>query len=85
MYRPPWWFRGGHVQTLWGPLLRRARRRALIRERWDTPDGDFVDLDFATVHGSPAAAPGEDAPVALVVHGLEGSSTSARARGRRRW
>ena len=55
------------MQTLWGPLLRRARRRALIRERWDTPDGDFVDLDWL---------PSGAGPTVLLLHGLEGSSTS---------
>lgn len=55
------------MQTLWGPLLRHAPRRALRRERWDTPDGDFVDLDWL-----PTGA----GPLVLVLHGLEGSSAS---------
>ena len=45
-YRPPWWLRGRHLQSLWGPLRRRPRRPAFRRERWDTPDGDFLDLDW---------------------------------------
>ena len=60
------------MQTLWGPLLRRAQRRALRRERWDTPDGDFVDLDWL---------PSGAGPLVLVLHGLEGSSTSHYAFG----
>jgi hypothetical protein len=38
-----------------------------VRERLDTPDGDFLDVDFGP-------DPGPDAPVVLVLHGLEGSS-----------
>lgn len=75
-YRPPWWLRGGHLQTLWGPLVRPVGRVSLRRERWDTPDGDFLDLDWLA---EPAAAPG--APVLLFLHGLEGSSRSHYAVG----
>jgi uncharacterized protein len=42
------------------------------RERWETPDGDFIDLDWVD-----AAA---DAPLVAVFHGLEGSSRSHYAR-----
>ncbi len=37
------------------------------RERLDTPDGDFVDVDWGP-------DPGPEAPIALVLHGLEGST-----------
>lgn len=37
------------------------------RERLDTPDGDFVDVDWGP-------DPGHEAPIALVLHGLEGST-----------
>ena len=68
-YRPPWWYRGRHLQTLWGPLLRRGRPPALRRERVDTPDGDFIDLDWL---------PGRErgSPLVTILHGLEGSSRS---------
>jgi predicted alpha/beta-fold hydrolase len=69
-FRPPWWARNGHVQTIWGPLFR-EQRLALRRERLSTPDGDFVDLDW--LDGGALAA---DAPRLLVLHGLEGSSRS---------
>ncbi len=73
-YRPPWWYRGRHLQTLWGPLLRRGRQPALRRERVETPDGDFLDLDWLT---------GRDrgAPLVVILHGLEGSSRSHYASG----
>ena len=68
-YVPPWWYRGRHLQTLWGPLLRPIGRPRFRRERVDTPDGDFLDLDWC----EPEAV---GAPVVVVLHGLEGSSRS---------
>ncbi len=61
-----------HLQTIYGSLL--APRPAIHyrRERWDTPDGDFVDMDFID---GPA-----DAPWLHLFHGLEGSSHSPYAR-----
>ncbi|MBQ0943213.1 alpha/beta fold hydrolase [Ideonella sp. 4Y16] len=75
-HRGPRWLPGGHAQTIWPALWARHHlgpRPAFARERWDTPDGDFVDVDF--LH--PAAAP--DAPWLVLFHGLEGSSSSAYA------
>ena len=73
-YRPPWWYRGRHLQTLWGPLLRRGRPPALRRERVETPDGDFLDLDWL-------AGRDRGAPLVVILHGLEGSSRSHYASG----
>jgi len=70
-YQPPWWYRGRHLQTVWGPLFRRLRRLPLRRERWSTPDGDFLDLDW--LEG--------ESPLVVILHGLEGSSGSHYARG----
>ena len=70
-YLAPRWLPGGNLQTLWSVLYaRRAQGAApaLRRERWTTPDGDFIDVDWL------ASIPG---PTLLVVfHGLEGSSSS---------
>ena len=38
------------------------------RERWDCPDGDFIDVDF--VDGQPGQ------PMVVLFHGLEGSAAS---------
>ncbi len=86
-YEAPWWLPGGNLQTIWAAL--RAERYishapAYRRERWATPDHDFIDVDFGD-YTSP-----KDAPLLVVFHGLEGSSKShyaqaltdaARARG----
>ena len=57
-----------HSQTIYAAFVRPARAPALRRERYELPDGDFVDLD--TFDG-PAGA-----PHVLALHGLEGSSRS---------
>ena len=86
-YIAPGWLPGGNLQTIWAAL--RAERfvdsaPTFRRERWATPDHDFIDVDFAT-HPS-----GPKAPLLVIFHGLEGSSGShyaqaltdtARARG----
>lgn len=65
---PAWGLSNGHAQTLFGALARRPRRLALERRRLETPDADFVDLDVLAGSAS--------LPTVLVVHGLEGSSSS---------
>jgi predicted alpha/beta-fold hydrolase len=75
-FQAPWWLPGGQVQTLWAPLVAHRFSGATpryLRERWDTPDGDFVDVD---IQRSAAAA---DAPWLVLFHGLEGSSRSQYA------
>ncbi len=65
-FRPARGLAGAHRQTIFGRLLRREPRLPFRRERLDTPDGDFVDLDF------PELGIGDDAPLVLLLHGLEG-------------
>ena len=61
------------MQTVFAALAP-APRIAYRRERWDTPDGDFIDLDWA----GPAVDTGR--PLLALFHGLEGSSASPYAR-----
>lgn len=66
-YVAPTWLPGGHAQTIY-PLLIKPLPPAYRRERWSTPDGDFVDVDWVD---------GDDRqPLLVLFHGLEGSSTS---------
>lgn len=71
-YRAPWWLPGAHLQTIW-PLACKGPPPAYRRERWDAPDGDFIDLDWA-----PDGNAGS--PLVVLFHGLEGSSRSHYAR-----
>jgi predicted alpha/beta-fold hydrolase len=68
MYSPAWWIPGGHLQTLWGKLFRRQAPAPTVLQRWDTPDGDFLEVHRLT------AEPG--APRMLLLHGLEGTIRS---------
>lgn len=57
-----------HAQSLFGVMRRPKLALPLRRERRDTPDGDFVDLDIVDgVKGNPTV---------VLLHGLEGSSSS---------
>jgi predicted alpha/beta-fold hydrolase len=72
-YRAPWWLPGGNLQTIWPALYARrafGQHPQYRRERWTTPDGDFVDIDWLMGN-----AP-NTAPLLVLFHGLEGSSRS---------
>lgn len=76
-YQAPWWLSGGNLQTIYAAL--RSQRYlgeapSFRRERWITPDDDFVDVDFAR-HASTGPDAGQT-PLLVVFHGLEGSSAS---------
>ncbi|MEJ8851749.1 YheT family hydrolase [Variovorax rhizosphaerae] len=73
-YAAPRWLPGGNLQTIWPALYgRRSEGPAPVyrRERWLTPDGDFVDVDFLD---QGRAVKGQ--PMLVLFHGLEGSSRS---------
>ena len=74
-YRAPWWTPGPHLQTIVPARLLPLPEVPYARERWDTPDGDFIDVDFALP--APAAAV---APLLVLFHGLEGDSGAHYAR-----
>ncbi|MEM8599244.1 MAG: alpha/beta fold hydrolase [Bacteroidota bacterium] len=80
-YRPPWWLRNGHVQTVFASLGRDVPPVPYRRERLHTDDGDFIDLDWLT--RGPLAAPldAPPPPLAVVAHGLEGNTQRPYVRG----
>lgn len=71
-YTAPFWLPSGHLQTIYPAIAISKPAVHFRRERWDTPDGDFIDIDF--VDGQP------DQPLVVLFHGLEGSSDSHYAR-----
>jgi uncharacterized protein len=79
-YRAPRWLVGGNAQTIWPALFSKRFTGAAPtyrRERWVTPDADFIDVDWQ----------GEDnnAPLLVLFHGLEGSSSSHYAQAFAHW
>ena len=83
-YRAPWWLPGGHLQTIYAYFLKRETHLCLRRERWETPDNDFIDLDWLD-------SSDDSANLLVLFHGLEGCSSSHYAQslmnyaGRRSW
>lgn len=103
----PSWLPGGHLQTLYGALFATTNRVRFVRERIETPDGDFLDFDWSApgIATNPLKAPPqqeglpkfsaaerwindqdrqtiagfEETPALILLHGLEGSSTSRYA------
>src|SRR5688500_19517478 len=77
-YRAPAWLPGGHLQTIYPRLLALPQVR-YRRERWETPDGDFIDLDWTDEDRgarSEEHAASATTPLVVLFHGLEGSSNS---------
>lgn len=67
-FTPAWWVRGGHAQTLWGKFFRPRPSLPARLERWDTPDGDFLELYRLEARSG--------APRLIFLHGLEGTIRS---------
>jgi predicted alpha/beta-fold hydrolase len=73
IYSPAWWIPGGHLQTLWGKFFRRQSPAPTRVERWDTSDGDFLEVHrIDSDRGTPRV---------LLLHGLEGTIRSHYAQG----
>jgi predicted alpha/beta-fold hydrolase len=68
-YRAPWWLPGGHLQTIYARYRGAASDVCYRRERWQTPDDDFIDLDWLD-------APESADKLLVLFHGLEGCSRS---------
>ncbi len=71
----PLWL-NAHAQTILANSLRSTGGVTFHRLRLDTNDGDFVDLDFASVNGLKLPS---SAPLVLLLHGLEGSARRSYA------
>lgn len=71
-FKPAWWLRNPHLQTIWPALFRRASSPPRWRERMATADGDFLDLDWCGTG---------EGPIILLLHGLSGSSRSGYIEG----
>lgn len=66
-FRPSWWCPGPHLQTIIARFFRsHPNKLPLRREVLNTPDDDFLELDYLEGHAA--------APWVVVLHGLEGST-----------
>ena len=71
-YKPPFLFKSGHFQTIYPTLFRSVNGVVYERERIETPDGDFLDLDWVKTGAR---------RVAVLSHGLEGHAERGYMRG----
>ena len=71
-YQRPNWLFSGHLETIYPALFRKVELQKPLRERIETPDGDFLDLDWYRA----------DRPQLVILsHGLEGNSSRPYMRG----
>lgn len=68
-YEAPGWLPGGHLQTIYAYYLRQIPIFAYRRERWETPDRDFIDVDWLDTSAN-------EPRLLVLFHGLEGCSRS---------
>jgi predicted alpha/beta-fold hydrolase len=71
-YKAPSFLFNAHLETIFPSLMRRVQLLPYTRERIDTPDGDFLDLDWIRSGKS---------KLLIISHGLEGSSTRPYVKG----
>ena len=71
LFKPAWWLRSAHAQTVFSTLFRRIAPAIDHWERVELPDGDFIDTAWR----------GDDlpsgSPLVVLLHGLSGSHQSA--------
>jgi predicted alpha/beta-fold hydrolase len=72
-FTPPWWLKNPHLQTFLGSLYSPGTDPKFQHQHLELPDGDFLQLDWSQ-------NPGNDTPIVLILHGLEGSSRSSYVR-----
>ena len=71
-YTPPPLMKNGHIQTVFPSLFRKIKGVTYARERIETPDDDFLDLDWSRQGHR---------RLAVISHGLEGDSDRAYVKG----
>lgn len=64
-FQPPFYLRNTHLQTVYPNIFRRVKGVSYRRSRIETPDNDFIDLDFSF---------GDSDKAVVIAHGLEGCS-----------
>jgi predicted alpha/beta-fold hydrolase len=75
-FRPAWWLKNTHLQTIWSSQYRKIVKPQTSHQRIELADGDFIDIEWLEPRTSTA-----NAPVLLLLHGLEGSIDSTYIQG----
>jgi len=73
-YRAPLYFFNGHLQTIIPSLFREVPGVQYQRERLNTPDGDFLDLDWCRIKTATNK-------LVILSHGLEGDANRPYIKG----
>ncbi len=71
-YKAPFLLNNAHVQSIFPSVFRQPAPVAYTRERVETPDNDFIDLDWSSVKSK---------KLAIISHGLEGNSSRRYVKG----
>jgi predicted alpha/beta-fold hydrolase len=72
-FKPAWWLKNAHLQTIFPAFFRNAQPPSTLRrERLSTQDNDFIDIDHCGEAGQ---------PIVILLHGLTGSSESGYIKG----
>lgn len=71
-YKAPKWLFNRHLETMYPYFFRKVAGVHYDRERIDTPDGDFLDLDWSLVGSN---------NLVIVCHGLEGDTGRPYVKG----
>lgn len=86
-FKPSWWLKNRHLQTIWGTVFRKGKPLTQSQcWRLELTDGDFIDVDVYLDNLSGAASDTEfdsnkKVSTVLLLHGLEGSSDSHYIQG----
>jgi predicted alpha/beta-fold hydrolase len=71
-FTPPFLFKNKHLSTIIPAVFRKVKGVSYQRVRIDTPDNDFLDLDFSETGSK---------EIIIVLHGLEGNARKAYVKG----
>lgn len=73
-FKPAWYLRNAHLQTILAKYLAPAHRIATQPETLNLPDGDILQLNWT-------AQPTDNQPLVILLHGLAGSIDSHYIQG----
>jgi uncharacterized protein len=76
-YKAPFWLPDGHSQTIFPSIFRKVEGINYVRERINTPDGDFLDVDFSEHNSTIESSNPQQSNNSIIIlsHGLEGDTS----------